>query len=97
MNFYLLFFFLDLTQITFELHERHRGLSNEREYSLRIGFSPGAHDANLIDLALDSRHSLSVQPRKWISEHIELDEALGFLSGARKLGDEGEEYEGLEV
>lgn len=34
------------TQITFELYERNRGLGDDTplEYSLRIGFSPGAHD-----------------------------------------------------
>ncbi|KAJ3332598.1 hypothetical protein HDU76_013702 [Blyttiomyces sp. JEL0837] len=70
-----------LTQITFELHERTsiRG-QGEREYSLRIGFSPGAHDPNLIDLTLDGRHCLSVAPRKWISGHVPLSEALTYLS-----------------
>ncbi|KAJ3279977.1 hypothetical protein HK104_001024 [Borealophlyctis nickersoniae] len=57
-----------LTQITFELYERNGGLGNDdpdaREYSLRIGFSPGAHDPNLIETHLDSRHSLSVAPRR---------------------------------
>ncbi|KAI9347932.1 histidine phosphatase superfamily-domain-containing protein [Zopfochytrium polystomum] len=70
-----------LTQITFELHERSSGSGSEdREYSLRLGFSPGAHDPNLIDLSLDGRHSLSVAPRRWISDHISLDEALHHLS-----------------
>ena len=73
--------FIDLTQITFELHERDRGLGAEdREYSLRIGFSPGAHDPNLIDLSLDARHSLSVTRRAWISDHISLEESLRYLS-----------------
>ncbi|KAI8849269.1 histidine phosphatase superfamily-domain-containing protein [Chytridium lagenaria] len=67
-----------LTQITFELHERNS--AEGQEYSLRIGFSPGAHDPNLIDQTLDGRHSLSVAPRRWISEHISLDEALGYLT-----------------
>ncbi|KND03257.1 inositol polyphosphate kinase VIP1 [Spizellomyces punctatus DAOM BR117] len=73
-----------LTQITFELYERHRGLGADdpdtSEFSLRIGFSQGAHSPNLIDLHLDSRHSLSVAPRIWISDHVSLDEALGFLT-----------------
>ncbi len=69
-----------MTQITFELYER-KGASNEaREYSLRIEFSPGAHDSNLIDLELDSKHALSVAPRVFISDHIPLKEALEFLS-----------------
>ncbi|KAI8824538.1 histidine phosphatase superfamily-domain-containing protein [Fimicolochytrium jonesii] len=75
-----------LTQITFELYERARGLGTEddeqlaREYSLRIGFSQGAHHAELVDLHLDSKHSLSVAPRIWISDHVSLDEALGYLT-----------------
>ncbi|RKO90183.1 histidine phosphatase superfamily-domain-containing protein [Blyttiomyces helicus] len=73
-----------LTQITFEVYERNRGLGSDdpdsREYSLRIGFSQGAHDPNLIDLQLDSKHSLSVAPRRWISDHISLDEALNLLT-----------------
>jgi inositol hexakisphosphate/diphosphoinositol-pentakisphosphate kinase len=61
------FFELDyLTQITFELYERNRGLGtdNPLEYSLRIGFSPGAHDPGLIDTQMDVAHALSVAPRK---------------------------------
>jgi len=85
------FYELDyLTQITFELYERNNATDSsdssrsgsptkEREYSLRIGFSPGAHDANLIDLVFDFRHSLSVAPRKWITDHIKLDEAVALL------------------
>ncbi|KAI9340876.1 histidine phosphatase superfamily-domain-containing protein [Obelidium mucronatum] len=70
-----------LTQINFELHERKRGVESEdREYSLRIAFSPGAHDPNLMDMHFDAKHSLSVAPRKWISDHISLDEALSHLS-----------------
>ncbi|TPX39866.1 hypothetical protein SeMB42_g06213 [Synchytrium endobioticum] len=72
-----------LTQITFELYERVRGCASAdldaREYSLRIGFSQGAHDPNLVDLRLDDRHSISVAPRRFISDHINLDEALSYL------------------
>lgn len=57
-----------LTQITFELYERSRGLGGgdgaAMEYSLRIGFSVGAHDSGLIDTQMDTRHALSVAPRK---------------------------------
>ena len=40
----------------------------------------GAHDSNLIDLELDSKHALAVAPRVFISDHIPLKEALAFLS-----------------
>jgi hypothetical protein len=70
----------DLTQITFELYERKGATKEAREYSLRIEFSPGAHDPNLVDLELDSKHALSVAPRVFISDHIPLTDALAFLS-----------------
>ncbi|EGF81043.1 hypothetical protein BATDEDRAFT_35026 [Batrachochytrium dendrobatidis JAM81] len=74
-----------LTQISFELYERHGGNTEatsdgQREYSLRIAFSAGAHDSNLIDLHLDRKHSLSVAPRRWISDHIDLNDALKSLT-----------------
>jgi inositol-hexakisphosphate/diphosphoinositol-pentakisphosphate 1-kinase len=64
------------------LYERSAGAEERTvpEYSLRIGFSPGAHDSNLIDLHLDSNHSLAVQARKWITDHIPLEEALKLLA-----------------
>jgi len=69
-----------LTQITFELYERRGSTSQDHEYSLRIGFSPGAHDSNMIDLELDSKHALSVAPRVFISDHIPCQEALIHLA-----------------
>ncbi|KAJ3269615.1 hypothetical protein HDV01_001176 [Terramyces sp. JEL0728] len=71
-----------LTQITFELYERNMGIDEDRndpEFSVRIGLSPGAHDPNLIELQLDSSHALSVQSRKWLTDHIPLEEALRCL------------------
>jgi hypothetical protein len=55
-----------LTQIIFELYERNN-FSNDpkdREYSLRVELSHGAHDENLIDLALTEQHCLSVASRR---------------------------------
>ena len=68
-----------MTQITFELYERSAGSDGVAEFSLRIGFSPGAHDPNLIELQLDSKHSMSVQPRKWLTDHLPLEEAIKLL------------------
>jgi inositol hexakisphosphate/diphosphoinositol-pentakisphosphate kinase len=65
---------LDLTQITFELYERNS--TQGSEYSLRIGLSVGAHDPNLIELDLPVEHSLTVAQRKWITDHVSLDDAL---------------------
>ncbi|CAG8547555.1 403_t:CDS:2, partial [Scutellospora calospora] len=67
-----------LTQITFELYERQRGLPGDKEYSLRVAFSPGAHDPNILDLQLDARHCLIVAPRKNLTDHLPLDEALSY-------------------
>ncbi|KAI8911483.1 histidine phosphatase superfamily-domain-containing protein [Gorgonomyces haynaldii] len=69
-----------LTQITFEVYERSGPFEGKsREYSLRLALSLGAHDPNLIDLELTPDHSLTVEPRKWISDHISLQEALQML------------------
>ncbi|RHZ75247.1 hypothetical protein Glove_216g82 [Diversispora epigaea] len=67
-----------LTQITFELYERHRGPNGDKEYSLRVAFSPGAHDPNILDLQLDARHCLNVAPRINLTAHLPLDQALSY-------------------
>ncbi|CAG8654120.1 17041_t:CDS:2 [Acaulospora morrowiae] len=67
-----------LTQITFELYERHRGTTGDKEYSLRVAFSPGVHNSNIMDLHLDARHCLNVAPRMNLTDHLPLDEALSY-------------------
>jgi len=81
---------LDLTQITFELYERSGpGTSinspitspqspQSPEYSLRIGFSPGAGNPNILDLQMDSKHCLSVMPRRNLTDHLPLEAALKY-------------------
>ncbi|KAJ1983821.1 inositol hexakisphosphate and diphosphoinositol-pentakisphosphate kinase [Dimargaris cristalligena] len=69
-----------LTQITFEVYERkrdHQGL--EPEYSLRLGFSPGAYYSNVIDHQVDSNHALAAAARRDLTDHIELNKALGYF------------------
>ncbi|KAF9115363.1 hypothetical protein BGX27_008132 [Mortierella sp. AM989] len=51
---------------------------NQPEYSLRIGFSPGAGNPNILDLQMDSRHCLSVMPRRNLTDHLPLDAALRY-------------------
>ncbi|ORX41725.1 hypothetical protein BCR36DRAFT_587838, partial [Piromyces finnis] len=53
----------------------HKGIKDQyiSEYSMRVSFSPGAHDSNLIDLQIDGKHSISVAPRKFITDHVSLD------------------------
>ncbi|ORZ14442.1 histidine phosphatase superfamily-domain-containing protein [Lobosporangium transversale] len=75
-----------LTQITFELYERSGSNTpgaalqspQPREYSLRIGFSPGAGNSNILDLQMDSKHCLSVMPRRNLTDHLPLEAALRY-------------------
>jgi hypothetical protein len=51
----------------FELYERNHGRGRtDKEYSIRLSLSEGAHSSNVLDSALDARHSLNVQPRKYV-------------------------------
>ncbi|ORX89342.1 hypothetical protein K493DRAFT_383047 [Basidiobolus meristosporus CBS 931.73] len=68
-----------LTQITFELYECNRESDGSKEYSLRVGFSPGAHHSNIMDLQMDDRHTISVSPRRDLTHHLALDRALQYL------------------
>ncbi|KAF9925238.1 hypothetical protein FBU30_004956 [Linnemannia zychae] len=80
-----------LTQITFELYERSGSGTplnspivgspsqmNTPEYSLRIGFSQGAGNSSILDLQMDSKHCLSVMPRRNLTDHLPLDAALKY-------------------
>ncbi|KAG2188416.1 hypothetical protein INT44_001169 [Umbelopsis vinacea] len=64
-----------LTQITFELYERQLS-STEKEHSLRIGFSPGAHYDSVLDLQMDAEHCLKTAPRRTLVGHLPLEEIL---------------------
>lgn len=49
----------------FELYERNFGRGNsDKEYSIKLSVSEGAHSSNVLDSTLDARHSLNVQPRR---------------------------------
>ena len=53
------------SHITFELYERNHGRGkSDKEYSIKLSLSEGAHSSNVLDSTLDSRHSLNVQPRR---------------------------------
>ena len=77
-----------LTQITFELYERARGIGNEdaKEFSVRVSFTSGSYSAELVDLKMDDRHAIAAAARKDITDHISLDE---LLSKMRKLLEDG--------
>ncbi|KAI0702858.1 histidine phosphatase superfamily-domain-containing protein [Cytidiella melzeri] len=54
---------LDYCVRAFELYERNHGRGRtDKEYSIRLSLSEGAHSSNVLDSALDARHSLNVQP-----------------------------------
>ena len=49
----------------FELYERNGGREkSDKEYSIKLSLSEGAHSSNVLDSALDARHSLNVQARR---------------------------------
>ncbi|KIO19181.1 hypothetical protein M407DRAFT_11521 [Tulasnella calospora MUT 4182] len=53
------------SHITFELYERSGGHNKtDKEYSIRLSISEGAHSSNVLDSALDARHALNVKPRR---------------------------------
>ncbi|KAI0092724.1 histidine phosphatase superfamily-domain-containing protein [Irpex rosettiformis] len=59
------------SHITFELYERNHGRGRtDKEYSIRLSLSEGAHSSNVLDSALDARHSLNVQPKKKLTQHL---------------------------
>ncbi|KAK7696000.1 hypothetical protein QCA50_000640 [Cerrena zonata] len=59
------------SHIQFELYERNFGRGkSDKEYSIRISLSEGAHSSNVLDSALDARHSLNVQPRRKLTQHL---------------------------
>ncbi|KAF5370141.1 hypothetical protein D9758_001059 [Tetrapyrgos nigripes] len=59
------------SHITFELYERNHGRGNsDKEYSIKLSLSEGAHSSNVLDSTLDARHSLNVQQRRKLTQHL---------------------------
>ncbi|KAI8323080.1 hypothetical protein GQ54DRAFT_316858 [Martensiomyces pterosporus] len=67
-----------LTHIIFEVYERKPDVDAAlaREYSLRIGFSPGANCFHVLDMNVDATHALKVLPRRNFTYHVPLDKAI---------------------
>ncbi|KAI0736151.1 histidine phosphatase superfamily-domain-containing protein [Fomitopsis betulina] len=79
------------SHITFELYERNHGRGkSDKEYSIRLSLSEGAHSSNVLDSALDARHSLNVQPRRKLTQHLPYSLVIEKLSKHfhRHIGDE---------
>ncbi|CAE6447847.1 unnamed protein product [Rhizoctonia solani] len=70
------------SHITFELYERvgGRGGRLDKEYSIRLALSEGAHSSNVLDSALDARHSLNVKQKKKLTQHLPYNMVIEKLS-----------------
>ncbi|KAG9014960.1 hypothetical protein FRB94_007032 [Tulasnella sp. JGI-2019a] len=69
------------SHITFELYERSGQHSKtDKEYSIRLSISEGAHSSNVLDSALDARHALSVKPRRRLTQHLDYGLVIEKLS-----------------
>ncbi|WVQ81892.1 hypothetical protein IAT38_004019 [Cryptococcus sp. DSM 104549] len=61
---------------TIELWEKSSGNASTRgqkDFSIRLSVSEGAHSPAVLDSNVDARHSLTVQPRKKMSSHIDYE------------------------
>ncbi|WRT68342.1 uncharacterized protein IL334_005318 [Kwoniella shivajii] len=61
---------------TIELWEKSSGNASTRgqkDFSIRLSVSEGAHSPAVLDSSVDARHSLTVQPRKKLSSHIDYE------------------------
>jgi inositol hexakisphosphate/diphosphoinositol-pentakisphosphate kinase len=56
---------IDCLIFSFELYERNYGRGKtDKEYSIKLSISEGAHSPNVLDSTLDAKHSLNVRPRR---------------------------------
>ncbi|KAJ4481517.1 cortical actin cytoskeleton protein asp1 [Lentinula edodes] len=91
------------SHITFELYERNHGRGkSDKEYSIKLSLSEGAHSSNVLDSTLDARHSLNVQQRRKLTQHLPYSLVIEKLSKHfNRLKDEdvdtGPEYETVET
>lgn len=64
----MLLIYIAYHEHSFELYERNGGREkSDKEYSIKLSLSEGAHSSNVLDSAVDARHSLNVQPRRYLS------------------------------
>ncbi|KAF8591508.1 cortical actin cytoskeleton protein asp1 [Ramaria rubella] len=72
---------LSLSISSFELYERNGGRGkSDKEYSIKLSLSEGAHSSNVLDSALDARHSLNVQARRKLTQHLDYSLVIEKLS-----------------
>ncbi|KII94765.1 hypothetical protein PLICRDRAFT_660117 [Plicaturopsis crispa FD-325 SS-3] len=88
------------SQITFELYERNHGRGqSDKEYSIKLSISEGAHSSNVLDSTLDARHSLNVQPRRRLTQHLPYSLVIEKLSKhfGRLTEDDEAEFETIDA
>ncbi|KAG6817390.1 hypothetical protein H0H87_009034 [Tephrocybe sp. NHM501043] len=74
------------SHITFELYERNHGRGkSDKEYSIRLSLSEGAHSSNVLDSTLDARHALNVQPRRFEGSTSDFVNVTDPFVSSRKL------------
>ncbi|KAI0304039.1 cortical actin cytoskeleton protein asp1 [Russula brevipes] len=60
-----------IPELDYALYERNHGRGkSDKEYSIKISLSEGAHSSNVLDSALDARHSLNVHQRRSASHPL---------------------------
>ncbi|KAL8771965.1 MAG: hypothetical protein Q9194_004718 [Teloschistes cf. exilis] len=68
-----------LSTITFELYESEDKDTETFAYSIRITITPGCHTVDLLDVLLDSKHSIGCAPRRSLTAHQDWREVIETL------------------
>ncbi|KAL8688915.1 MAG: hypothetical protein Q9218_005291 [Villophora microphyllina] len=68
-----------LSTITFELYESEDKDTETFAYSIRITITPGCHTVDLLDVHLDSKHSIGCAPRRSLTAHQDWREVIETL------------------
>ncbi|GAA6006890.1 hypothetical protein JCM10207_009128 [Rhodosporidiobolus poonsookiae] len=74
-----------MSYISFEVYERSKG--DAKELSVRVTLSEGAHSA-VLDASLDAKHALQVQPRRALTDYINLDRVIDILKRHSKKAED---------
>ncbi|KAL8987194.1 MAG: hypothetical protein Q9177_003575 [Variospora cf. flavescens] len=68
-----------LSTITFELYESEDKDTDTFTYSIRIAITPGCHTIDLLDVHLDSKHSIGCAQRRSLTDHQDWREVIETL------------------
>ncbi|CEQ39539.1 SPOSA6832_01065, partial [Sporobolomyces salmonicolor] len=74
-----------MSYLAFEVYERSKG--DSKELSVRVTLSEGAHSA-VLDASLDAKHALQVQPRRALTDYINLERVIEILNRHSKKAEE---------